>query len=117
MSKKSIVEEEPAECCFLCGKYGYLERHHIFGRNPNRRWSERYGLTVHLCMECHRDAKEGVHFNKEKRQKLQEIGQRAFEEKYSRQKFFDVFGIYCFGEEKADPEVKKTQEEPGFRWL
>lgn len=117
MSKKSIVEEEPAECCFLCGKYGYLERHHIFGGNPNRKWSERYGLTVHLCMECHRDAKAGVHSNKEKRRKLQEIGQRAFEKKYSRKLFFEVFGMFYTGEETAGSEPQKQKNEPGFKWL
>ena len=70
---KSIVENEPAEQCFMCGARGQLERHHIFGA-ANRDWSEKYGLTVHLCPYCHRDNKEGVHNNARKMRRLQEAG-------------------------------------------
>lgn len=48
--KKSIVEKNPADRCFIYGKRGYLERHHIFGA-ANKKLSEKYGLTVHLCYE------------------------------------------------------------------
>ena len=35
---------------------GLLERHHcMFG--PNRKLSEKYGLIIPLCMECHRGNK------------------------------------------------------------
>lgn len=47
--------------CDLCGKYGYLELHHIFG-GANRSLSEKYGLVVNLCHECHNEPPEGVHF-------------------------------------------------------
>ena len=73
---KSIIEKEPTEQCYLCGTGGYLEKHHIFGA-ANRRWSEKYGLTVHLCPRCHRDNREGVHNNAEHMQKLQKIGQKV----------------------------------------
>lgn len=89
---KSIVENNPAECCYLCGRMGYLERHHIFG-GPNRKLSEKYGLTVHLCRSCHQDSKEGVHFNREKREHLHRIGQQAFEERYPDLSFRGIFGI------------------------
>ena len=74
--KKSVVEQNPAEECYLCGSRGYLERHHIFG-GPNRKLSEKYGLTVHLCWMDHQDSREGVHHNREKMRKLQKIGQQA----------------------------------------
>ncbi len=88
---KSIVERNPAERCFLCGAWGQLEKHHIFG-GPNRKWSEKYGLTVHLCPVCHRDNRRGVHGDAGKMLALHQIGQREFEKKYSHKKFVLVFG-------------------------
>lgn len=47
--------------CFLCGKTGVLEDHHVFG-GPFRAKSERYGLKVGLCgISCHREGKRAVH--------------------------------------------------------
>lgn len=113
--RKSIVENELAECCFLCGACGYLERHHIFGGNKNRKWSERYGLTVHLCFKCHRDSKIGVHFNKENQRKLHEIGQEAFEREHSRKDFVRIFGINYLEDKNRSAEY--VEEKPGFMWL
>ena len=47
--------------CFLCGKTGYLEEHHIFG-GALRDKSERYGLKAGLCGEsCHRNGRYAAH--------------------------------------------------------
>lgn len=43
------------------------------------------------------------------------MGQRAFEKLYSREKFFEVFGIYYLDEPEEGHE--KQEEEAGFRWL
>lgn len=110
--KKSIVEANPAECCFLCGNTGYLERHHIFG-GPNRKLSEKYGLTVHLCWKCHQDSREGVHYNREKRRDLQKTGQQAFETRYPSLSFREIFGInYIEGtdEEGTDHSMERSME-------
>lgn len=88
---RSILEPKKPETCYLCGADRYLQEHHIFG-GPNRKLSEKYGLKVHLCLECHLDAKAGVHFNREKREKLQKIGQQAFEKTHTRSEFVDIFG-------------------------
>ena len=64
--------------CFLCGRYAYTERHHIFGA-ANRKLSEQDGLVVDLCHPCHNEPPNGVHFNKERMQKLHEIGQMKWE--------------------------------------
>lgn len=61
--------------CFLCGRYGPVERHHIFG-GANRKKSEKYGLTVNLCHWCHNEPPEGVHHNAAAMQRLHEYGQR-----------------------------------------
>lgn len=47
--------------CFICGRMGYVERHHIFGGTANRRLSEVDGLVVYLCPDCHRNAQHAVH--------------------------------------------------------
>lgn len=64
----------------------------IYLGGPNRKWSEKYGLTVHLCLVCHRDNRRGVHGDAEKMLAVHQIGQRAFEQKYSHKKFMQVFG-------------------------
>ena len=60
--------------CFMCNKYNQLERHHIFG-GAYRKKSEKYGLVVYLCHDCHNEPPDGVHFNAEKMQQIHEIGQ------------------------------------------
>lgn len=80
--------------CFLCGKWGYLEEHHIFGKS-NRKKSEKYGLVVYLCgIECHREGKQSVHKSGETAQKLHEYGQKKFmaEQNASIDDFRKVFG-------------------------
>lgn len=45
--------------CFLCGKTGWLEEHHVYP-GPFRDKSEKYGLKVGLCGEsCHRNGRYG----------------------------------------------------------
>jgi hypothetical protein len=49
---KSIIQEDKAHC-FLCGRnasaeYFGLDCHHVFF-GPNRKASDKYGLTVYLC--------------------------------------------------------------------
>lgn len=61
--------------CFICGKVGRTERHHIFG-GAMRKKSEQYGLVVDLCHNCHNEPPNGVHFNKEAMKFLHEHGQR-----------------------------------------
>lgn len=64
--------------CFLCGKWGWLEEHHLFG-GSNRKKSEKYGLKVGLCgIECHREGPKAAHRSAETAQKLHEYGQRKF---------------------------------------
>lgn len=45
---KSIIDRDAKGQCFICGKTGYTERHHIYG-SANRKYSEQYGLTVYLA--------------------------------------------------------------------
>lgn len=87
---KSIIQKEKR--CFFCGSVRNLEKHHIFGGTKNRKWSEKYGLTVELCPFCHRDNRDGVHGNREKMDALHRIGQAAFEKTHTREEFWGIFG-------------------------
>ena len=83
--------------CWLCGRNGAadpLDEHHIFC-GPNRKLSDRFGLTVYLCHhDCHIFGEHAVHQNAETAQRLHEYGQRkAMEEQgWTVDQFRMVFG-------------------------
>ena len=57
------------DTCYVCGCY--LEswnrnEHHIFYGTANRKVSEREGLKVYLCRECHTQGRYSVHRNPNK---------------------------------------------------
>lgn len=93
---KSIIQEDSSRC-YLCGMNRNLEPlecHHIFN-GPNRKWSEKYGLTVYLHGEkCHRLGKESVHANSEVRALVQDKAQCIAMEHYrwSIKDFQNIFG-------------------------
>ena len=65
--------------CFMCGRYGPTEKHHIMQGTSNRKLSEQDGLWVYLCPDCHNRPPNGVHFNKENMEWLHRLGQKAYE--------------------------------------
>ena len=85
---KSIIQNEKS--CYICGS-PYVEEHHIFGGNPNRKLSEKYGLKVWLCHE-HHTGNTGVHFNADLMNEFHTLGQRAFERENPDKDFKEVFG-------------------------
>ena len=79
--------------CYLCGCNAGYERHHAIYGSANRKMSEKYGLVVWLCPECHRSYKHGVHgMNKAADDWLHEQAQAAFEETHTREEFREIFG-------------------------
>ena len=88
MGKKSIIQQGD-ERCFICGRVTELERHHILG-GPNRKWSEKYGLTVLLCHE-HHTGKDGIQYNRQKGDSLKRLAQIAFEARHSHAEWMDIF--------------------------
>ena len=89
---ESIITTENK--CFICGCQGHLHTHHIFHGVSNRKNSEKYGLKVPLCYECH-EGKNGVHHNSNNNDAdlyLKRIGQAKFEETHTRQEFISIFG-------------------------
>ncbi len=79
--------------CDLCGKFGNLERHHVFG-GANRSLSEKYGLVVNLCHECHNEPPDGVHFNSKRMLALRKWAQKKAMEHYGwdEAEFIRIFG-------------------------
>lgn len=79
---KSIIQKDES-MCYLCAvleddySSKQTEKHHIFG-GPDRRMSEKYGLTVRLCPEHHRSGPKAVHRNQETMQFLHETGEEAY---------------------------------------
>lgn len=113
---KSIIEQEEG-CCYLCGRWMKIrEKHHIFG-GSNRKWSEKYGLTVYLCCECHR-GRSGVHFNAEIMDELHKTGQQAFEKHHTRAEFMKIFGRnYLENENEKKPESQSGTGFSGIIWM
>ena len=116
MSKSIITNKKE---CFLCrmlsdrqGYYGELpstglHRHHIMFGIANRKKSEHYGLWVYLCVAHHEYGPDAVHTNRAVRIFLCQIGQQAFEQKYSHEKYMQEFGRDWMCEE---PTGKWKQE-------
>ena len=88
MASKSIVQQ--GERCFICGRLTGLERHHILGGVANRPLSEKFGLWVYLCHECH-TGKDGAQYNREKGDRLKRLAQIAFEARHSHEEWMQIF--------------------------
>lgn len=89
-NKKSIIVND-MEHCYVCGS-SYIEIHHVIYGNANRRLSDKYGLIVPLCHECH-CGRSGAHFNKDLDAHLKKLAQMKFEALYgANTRFQEVFG-------------------------
>ena len=89
MASKSIVQRGDQRC-FFCGKTVGLERHHILGGVANRPLSERWGLWVYCCHDCH-TGKDGVQYDRKKADSLKRLGQIAFEARHSHDEWMNIF--------------------------
>ena len=65
----------------------------VFG-GANRSLSEKYGLVVNLCHECHNEPPDGVHFNAENMLALRKWAQKQAMENYGwdEAEFIRIFG-------------------------
>lgn len=86
---ESIIQPGEAQC-FLCGRRISLEHHHVLGGTANRRLSDKYGLWVWLCHGCHTGT-EGAQYDADKGRSLKQLAQKAFENKYSHEKWMAIF--------------------------
>lgn len=86
---KSVIQD--TKRCFICQKEDGLEDHHIFFGEKNRKKSEKYGLKVWLCPECHR-GNISPHLNINIDRHLKRIAQAEFERTHIRDEFMREFG-------------------------
>ena len=86
---RSIIQTD--DKCFLCHMAYGTDTHHIFGA-ANRKFSEEDGLKIRVCRTCH----DAIHFSDrsgEIQQKLHQLGQMKWEDKYgSREEFMKRYG-------------------------
>ena len=75
--------------CLICKTTQNLQCHHVF-EGAYRQASDRYGLTVWLCMK-HHTGDEGIHFNTKLDRQLKAKTQKAFEDKYGHDEFMKIF--------------------------
>lgn len=76
--------------CLIC-QSPYVECHHVFG-GARRQLSDKYGLTVWLCHKHHNEPPDGVHYNRELRNKLQAWAEQQFDTYYPAENFIEIFG-------------------------
>lgn len=79
---ESILSTEKG-VCFVCGRTCRTHLHHIFFGQKQRKISDREGLIVYLCPECH-EGTDGVHGKNGSKLNfmLKEIAQEAWEDSY-----------------------------------
>lgn len=87
---KSILQSEKK--CYVTGLTEGLELHHIYFGTGNRKVSDQNGFVVWLTPTYHRDAKKGVHFNREFDLLLKQECQAKYEEMHSREEFMRLIG-------------------------
>lgn len=78
--------------CYFCGRHA-TEAHHIMHGTANRKVSEKYGLVVDLCHECHQGT-NGVHGKngREKDLALKQRAERDFDRVHGERAFLMTFG-------------------------
>ena len=85
---KSILQDEKK--CYITGSTNNLHKHHVY-MGSDRKKGDKWGCWVWLRADWHNMSSHGVHFNKELDLKLKREMQEAFEKKYGKKKFFEVF--------------------------
>ena len=73
--------------CYLCGRTDGLQVHHCL-HGSMRKAADKYGLTVYLCYRCHTLLHDHGLYD----QKLQELAQEHFENKYGHEEYMRIFG-------------------------
>ena len=67
------------EFCIICGSPYDLDIHHLIEGTGKRDLSDKDGLTVYLCRDCHTGAKDSVHANWRTNRWSKICGQLAYE--------------------------------------
>lgn len=84
-----IIANDVAGICYICGRQGHTDVHHMMHGTANRRLADQYGLIVHLCRGCHEMVHSGM-FDYDGM--LMQEAQRTFEKYHSRGEWMRMFG-------------------------
>lgn len=90
MKRFSLLTDD-METCYVSGATNNIHIHEVFYGTANRTKSIEYGCCVPLTACLHNMSDKGVHYNKTLDMRLKREMQKAFEEKYSHEKFMEVF--------------------------
>ena len=100
--------------CFICGRDGrsvHLERHHLIEGRGRRQLSEKYGLVVYLCPDCHRNGPHAAHRDAVTAKRLHQYAQRLWMEQTGGtvEDFVKIFGKNYLGD-GVDAAVRERIE-------
>lgn len=87
MELKSIITDN-FDVCYVCGK-PRQQFHHIMN-GAYRKKSEKYGLIVPICEQCHREVHDSP--DQELNKKLKAIAQADFMKDHSFAEWLRIFG-------------------------
>ena len=104
---ESIISDN-RQICYLCGKYGTTEAHHIFNGTANRSKSEEDGMKVYLHRVCHR----WLHEHEMSDLNLKAKAQRIWMEHYGKTEddFIKRYGVNYIA--KLDERLKRNEQIP-----
>lgn len=97
----SIITGDTKDQCFICGRYGQTEVHHMIHGTAGRKKAEEHGLKVHLCHNCHMR----LHDKGEHDRDLQKIAQDTFEKKFGHKEWMRIFGKNYFLEDEGNDKL------------
>lgn len=86
----SIITND-IDSCFICGKPKECIHHCIPGTS-RRKISDKEGLTIPLCNECHNLCDNSVHFNYKLDVLVRKIAQLSYEKSHSREEWIRRLG-------------------------
>lgn len=88
MSKtyKTIIQKDTSKCA-ICGQKKKLDWHHVRCGNQSREKSEKWGLMLALCRNCHIN----LHSSGALKLKWQKIAQEKFTALYGDEKWMKEF--------------------------
>ena len=81
------------ELCVLCGRNYAEHTHHLITGTAGRSFADKYGLTIHICEQCHNGAvlpEDRIHGNPRAEDLSKMLGQAIWERNYYKDLFYQL---------------------------
>lgn len=98
----SIITGDRKNQCYICGRWGKTEEHHMIHGTAGRKKAEKYGLKVHLCHDCHMKLHDKGKYDRA----LQYVAQEKFEKNFGHEEWMKVFGKNYFLEDEGNDTIR-----------